>query len=151
MPPSADGDKPQTDAPGPTSGSSAGLGLVRKIGIGRLLKRPEFLAVAGTRRKWATPGLIVQIRAHDDRQRPAAGDVLVRVGYTASKKVGGSVQRNRARRRLRAAVREVLAPNAAPGYDFVIIARAETVNRPYAALLADLTQALRKLGAWRAA
>lgn len=151
MPPSADGDRSETDAPGPSAGSSVGLGPVRKAGIGRLLKRPEFLAVAGTRRKWAAPGLIVQIRAHDDRQRPAAGDVLVRVGYTASKKVGGSVQRNRARRRLRAAVREVLAPHAAPGYDFVIIARAETVNRPYAALLADLTLALRKLGAWRAA
>ncbi|MEE3625900.1 ribonuclease P protein component [Nitrospirillum sp. BR 11752] len=116
--------------------------------VGRLLKRSEFLAVAGARRKWATPGLILQARAHDDRQRPAAGDVLVRVGFTASKKVGNAVKRNRARRRLRAAVREVLALHGKPNNDFVVIARGETVTRRYADLLADLTLALKKLGAW---
>ncbi|ASG19718.1 ribonuclease P protein component [Nitrospirillum viridazoti] len=116
--------------------------------VGRLLKRSEFLAVAGARRKWATPGLILQARAHDDRQRPAAGDVLVRVGFTASKKVGNAVKRNRARRRLRAAVRAVLALHGKPNTDFVVIARSETVTRRYADLLADLTLALKKLGAW---
>lgn len=119
-----------------------------KAVVGRLIRRPEFLAVAGARRKWAAPGLILQARAHDDRQRPAAGDVLVRVGFTASKKVGNAVERNRARRRLRAAVEEVLAPNAAPGNDFVVIARPETVRRPWDALKADLRHALKRLGAW---
>ncbi|MDE1149342.1 MAG: ribonuclease P protein component [Azospirillaceae bacterium] len=116
--------------------------------VGRLLKRSEFLAVAGARRKWATPGLILQARAHDDRQRPPAGDVLVRVGFTASKKVGNAVARNRARRRLRAAVAAVLAPHAKPAHDFVVIARSETVTRPYADLVRDLAHALKKLGAW---
>jgi ribonuclease P protein component len=116
--------------------------------VGRLIRRPEFLAVAGTRRKWATPGLILQIRPHDDAQRPAAAGVTVRVGFTASKKVGGAVDRNRARRRLRAAVGEVLAPHAAPGHDYVVIARAETVRRPWPSLKQDLESALRRLGAW---
>ncbi|HYE50237.1 MAG TPA: ribonuclease P protein component [Azospirillaceae bacterium] len=120
-----------------------------KAVVGRLTRRPEFLAVAGARRKWATPGLILQARAHDDRQRPAAGDVLVRVGLTASKKVGNAVERNRARRRLRAAVGEVIARHAAPGNDYVVIARSETVRRPWDALKADLAQALKRLGAWR--
>jgi ribonuclease P protein component len=119
-------------------------------GPGRLIRRQEFLAVAGARRKWVAPGLILQARRHDDRQRPGAGEASIRVGFTASKKVGNSVARNRARRRLRAVVREVLAPNAAPGYDFVLIARADTVKRPYADLKQDLATGLKRLGAWRA-
>lgn len=120
-----------------------------KVKVGRLTRRSEFLAVAGARRKWATQGLIVQARAHDDRQHPHPGEPTVRIGLTASKKVGGAVERNRARRRLRAALAEVLAPNAAPGHDFVLVARAETVRRPFAALKADLTQALKRLKVWR--
>lgn len=117
--------------------------------IGRLLRRPEFLAVAGARRKWAAPGLILQARRHDDRQHPPEGGPPVRLGLTASKKVGNAVARNRARRRLRAAAREVLTTHAAPGHDFVLIARTETLRRRYADLLADLGAGLRRLGAWR--
>ena len=69
----------------------------------------------------------------------------LRVGFTASKKVGGAVVRNRARRRLRALAREVLLPEAAPGYDYVLIARAETATREYTALRADMRVALKRL------
>jgi ribonuclease P protein component len=69
----------------------------------------------------------------------------IRVGYTASKKVGGAVVRNRARRRLRALAREVLAGEAAPGYDYVLIARAETATRDYADLRNDMRFALKRL------
>ncbi len=69
----------------------------------------------------------------------------IRVGYTASKKVGGAVVRNRARRRLRALAREVLAVEAVPGYDYVLIARAETATRDYAALRGDMRFALKRL------
>ena len=117
--------------------------------IGRLLRRPEFLAVAGARRKWVAPGLILQARRHDARQHPPADGPPVRLGFTASKKVGNAVARNRARRRLRAAARAVLTPHAAPGHDFVLIARTETLTRPYADLLADLAAGLRRLGAWQ--
>lgn len=116
--------------------------------VGRLTRRPEFLAVAGTRRKQVTPGVILQARAHDAQQHPDPGEPPVRVGYTASKKVGGAVERNRARRRLRAAVAEVLAANAAPGHDFVLVARQETVHRPWAALKSDLEMALKRMKAW---
>ncbi len=74
--------------------------------IGRLLRRAEFLAVAGARRKWVGPGLILQARPHDERQHPPHGGPSLRLGLTASKKVGNAVARNRARRRLRAAARE---------------------------------------------
>ncbi len=48
-----------------------------------------------------------------------------RVGVTASKKVGGAVQRNRAKRVIRAAWRE-LAPTVPQGYDLIFVARGRT-------------------------
>jgi ribonuclease P protein component len=116
-------------------------------GLGRLKRRAEFLRVAGAGRKSVTPGLILQVAAQAERTRPADG--APRVGFTASRKVGIAVARNRARRRLRAAVEHVMALHAAPGRDYVLIARAATATRPFAALLGDLEAALRQTGAWR--
>ena len=112
----------------------------------RLKTRREFLRVAGARRKWAAPGLILQIRrcAEDER---AAGEI--RVGFTVSRKVGGAVARNRARRRLRAAAEQVLTRHAKGGREYVIVGRGATVERPFDALIGDLTTALERLGARR--
>jgi ribonuclease P protein component len=73
-----------------------------------------------------------------------------RLGITASRRVGGAVARNRVRRRLRAAGRELLPKLAAVPGDYVLIGRAATLTRPFPALLADLTAALRRLHAVRA-
>jgi len=89
------------------------------------------------------PGLVLQARRHD------TADGATRVGYTASRKVGGAVQRNRARRRLRAAAGQVIPLHAKAGYDLVLIARGATVKRPFRALLEDLEAALKRVGAWR--
>lgn len=72
----------------------------------------------------------------------------MRVGFTVSRKVGNAVERNRARRRLRAAVAQVLGDNARPGYDFVVIGRAATLTRPFSALVSDLRIALKRLDAF---
>lgn len=119
--------------------------------VGRLKRRPEFLAVAGTRRKHVAPGLILQVRRHDERQRPAPGEPPIRLGLTASKKVGNAVVRNRSRRRLREAAGQILPLHAAPGHDFVLVARGDTAERPWADLLGDLRAALKRLGLWREA
>ncbi len=66
------------------------------------------------------------------------------IGFTASKKVGNAVARNRAKRRLRAVVAEVIPGYAVGGRDYVLIGRKATLRRPYADLLADLKQALRR-------
>ncbi|WP_420403145.1 ribonuclease P protein component [Nisaea sp.] len=108
----------------------------------RLQKRSEFLNIARIGRKAVTQGLVLQARALEpDHDGP------LRVGYTASRKVGGAVQRNRARRRLRAVVHDVLNTMAAPGHEFVLIARANTLSRSYDGLVADLRRALSKVGA----
>ena len=113
--------------------------------VGRLKKRREFLAVAASRRKHVSPGMILQALP-----RPAEGAAEpARVGFTASKKVGNAVIRNRAKRRLRELARELIPGHAAKGYDFVLIARGDTAERPYADLRRDLAAGLRRLGAWR--
>lgn len=114
-----------------------------RAAVGGLTRRPEFLRVAAKGRKHVTPGLILQAC------RQIAEDGPPRVGYTASRRVGGAVQRNRARRRLRAAVAAVMPQHARAGHDYVLIARAATVGRPFDALVRDLETALRRLGMWR--
>lgn len=117
--------------------------------LDRLKKRSEFLAVAAANRRWTTPGLVLQARpylssSHDKTDMPAAAGL--RVGFTATKKIGNAVKRNRARRRLRAAVDEVLRNSNAAGADLVVVARQGTIARPYSDLKSDLTAALRRLG-----
>jgi ribonuclease P protein component len=73
------------------------------------------------------------------------GDEAVRVGFTASRKVGNAVMRNRAKRRLRAVASEVLGREGRPGIDYVLIARAGTGERPYRELVRDLETALRQI------
>lgn len=113
--------------------------------IGRLKKRSEFLKVAAARSKWVTPGLILQERP---RTAPSL-DPDIRVGFTVSRKVGNAVHRNRARRRLRAAVQAVLGAHARPGTDYVLIGRRGTLERPYGALCDDLRVALKRVGTSR--
>ncbi len=112
--------------------------------VGRLKRRADFLRVAAVRRKWAAPGLILQVAA-----QPEPAEESVRVGFTASRKVGNAVKRNRARRRLKALVREMIATGANPGLDLVLIARPATVDRPFDELRRDLQQSLQRTKAAR--
>lgn len=105
----------------------------------RLTKRAQFLRVRG--------GLRVA-RTHviaEARHREAGG--AIGVGFTASRKVGGAVVRNRARRRLREAARQLLPTLGAPGVDYVLVARTATAEAPWEALLDDLGNALIRLRA----
>ncbi len=123
--------------------------------VGRLKKRPEFLKTAATGAKWVTPGLILQARRRPPPAIAESGKAAirkpreedeVRVGFTVSRKVGNATQRNRARRRLRAAAAEVLPELGRPGTDYVLIGRARTLDRPYAELVEDLRSALERIG-----
>jgi ribonuclease P protein component len=105
----------------------------------RLTRRAEFLAVAARGRKQVMPGMLVQGLKVEGRPG-------VRLGFTCSRKIGGAVARNRARRRLRAAADAVLRPGPA-GWDLVLVGRAATLERPFAALVGDLRTALARIGA----
>jgi ribonuclease P protein component len=106
----------------------------------RLKMRADFLRVAAARRRAVLPGLILQAAPRAARSAASLG-----VGFTASRKVGSAVRRNRAKRRLRAAAAAVIPALGRPGTDYVLIARTGTADRPYSALLADLVAALRRV------
>lgn len=108
------------------------------MALSRLKRRPEFLRVAGSGLKAAAPGLVLQAR----RRNCGRG---IRIGFTATRRVGCAVERNRAKRRLRALAARILPVAAEPGCDYVLIARRATIDRPYAALVRDLTGALKRL------
>jgi ribonuclease P protein component len=107
-----------------------------------LKRRADFLRVANTGRRSAGPSLVLQAAARPDA---AQGSVGIRVGFTASRKVGNAVGRNRAKRRLRAAAARVLPAHGRPGTDYVVIARGGTGDQPFSALLCDLEAALRRI------
>ncbi|MEE8173611.1 MAG: ribonuclease P protein component [Alphaproteobacteria bacterium] len=117
--------------------------------IVRLTRRSEFLHAAAAGRKLAMPGLVLQAvrTAGQPVQKECSedGEQPIRVGYTASRRVGGAVARNRAKRRLRAAVARVMPGHAKAGHDYVVIARAATLHRAFEDLLRDLETALTRV------
>ncbi len=108
----------------------------RAPSVGRLTKRSDFLAAASGRR-FHTERMTVQ-----GRLRTEGPDAGLRVGFTVTRKVGHATERNRIKRRLRAAAREALGAFADRSMDLVVIARRPALAADYAALVDDLARAL---------
>ena len=102
----------------------------------RLKKRCEFLCVYNAQLSAASKTMIIQLYARND------DSYLTRVGFTVSRKVGNAVQRNRARRRLKAVAQEVLPFFPLQGRDVVIVGRPSAVLTPYPLLVKDCQHAL---------
>ncbi len=106
--------------------------------LARLTERREFLAAAAHGRRFRSSAFTAQVRdagAEDGREG-------LRLGLTASRKVGGAVERNRIRRRLREAAKLALASQAGRNCDLVVVARRECLTATFQALVADLSVAL---------
>ena len=98
--------------------------------------RADFLRAAQAKRHGAG-SFLLQARLRSD-ESPG-----IRVGFTASKKIGNAVLRNRAKRRMREIARLVLTTQGVPGWDYVLVARpGVTVTRDFADLLTDMGAAL---------
>ena len=106
--------------------------------IKRLLRRPQFLAAAKGVSE-ARGAVVIQRLERGD------GSPHIGLGFTATKKIGGAVQRNRAKRRLREAARAILAQHGVPGSDYVFIARMGTTERAWDRLLDDVKSTLTRL------
>ncbi|WP_322822421.1 ribonuclease P protein component [Chloroflexus sp.] len=101
------------------------------------LRRPEqFRRVRQEGRTFTSPWLILTVA-------PARRRAL-RCGFVVSRRIGGAVQRNRARRRVREAVR-LLLPRLTSGYDMVFTIRTpEVIDAPFTQLQDDITALLRQ-------
>lgn len=106
--------------------------------LGRLKKRPEFLAVNATQQKWVSDTVIVQYK-------PETPDF--KFGVTATKKIGNAVIRNRCKRRLRAAIAEIALETPVNAVNIVMVARPKTATCPWDQLCRDLKWCLKRLGA----
>ena len=105
------------------------------MAITRLTKRSEFLAAAKAR-AIAKGCVLVQALERADETPD------IRIGFTATRKIGGSVVRNRAKRRLREAARQLVPLHGRPGCDYVFIARSGAPTRSWPRLLDDVKSAL---------
>jgi ribonuclease P protein component len=104
--------------------------------LNRLTKRSEFQAAAGDGRRFRTSALGIQVRERQDEGG-------VRIGLTASRHTGSATERNRIRRRLRAAAREAFA-GVAIACDIVAVARREALTETYDALVRALAESPRR-------
>ena len=73
----------------------------------------------------------------------------IRVGFVVSKKQGGSVVRNRIRRRLREAVREILIDMPATPIDLVFVGRAKVNSASWDQVFEGVKNLLTKAGVVR--
>lgn len=115
--------------------SSAAPGLR----IDRLKKRGDFLAAARFLRRVSGTVTLEMAPTPDSVRRPET----LRLGVTASKRIGNAVQRNRAKRRLRAAAYALLPLSGRAGHDYVLVARTGILIRDFTALKGDIAEATR--------
>src|SRR5262249_53876614 len=99
--------------------------------------------------RWTASGFVLEGKA-----RPMTSTAAARIdaagsgprfGFTVTKKLGSAVVRNRIRRRLRAALAEVVKDCADPYFDYVVIARDAALNQPFELLKSDLETALQRV------
>jgi ribonuclease P protein component len=103
-----------------------------------LKKRPEFQRIRGGVRVNAQAFLL------EAKPRVPADQAGPRFGLTITKKIGGAVQRNKIRRRLKDALRRLQGEHARPGFDYVLVARGPSLDCSFALLMADVASALRR-------
>ncbi len=112
-----------------------------------LKKRFEFLKVTKSGTSVAKPSFVFQFLVSETPERDLLP--LVRVGFTASKKVGNAIKRNRAKRRLRALVQKhlpLIKKTASSSTDLVFIARSRTIDLPFQRLERDMEEVLQAMG-----
>ena len=105
--------------------------------LGKITKRSDYVKAARGR-YIKTSSLFLQKVKRDDKKIP-------RYGVTASKKIGIAVERNKAKRRIRHAIKEVLPKYGKNGYDYVVVATTKTNKVSWKTVLNDLEKAFREI------
>jgi ribonuclease P protein component len=102
----------------------------------RLTRRPDYQRVARGRR-WQGQAFTLQALRRED----AVSRAEPRIGFTATRKIGGAVERNRIRRRLKEAVRLTKTLEPRDDHDYVLVARAAALRQRFDLLCDELRRA----------
>ncbi len=108
------------------------------VEVVRLKNRSDFLKAKSGARSHER-AFVLQLR-----QRTEDQDDCLRVGFTVTKKVGNAVERNRIKRRLRAAVSQAQLPESCLGKDAVLIARRTALSLPFKELVDGVSHGLKQ-------
>ena len=108
--------------------------------LGRLTRRAEFQRVSRGRRV-SGQSFTLQSRRREESEAEALSGA--RIGLTVTRGVGGAVERNRVRRRLKEALRAAAPLETEGDHDYVLVARREALGRRFAALVDDVRTAFR--------
>ena len=115
----------------------------------RLTRSTDFKRVRNSGKSYAHPLVVLvaipstTLRASPATENRSQEGLPSRVGVTAGRSVGGAVQRNRAKRLLREAMR-MLLPTIRPGWDLILIARQPLQGATYQQVQAALSQLMQR-------
>jgi ribonuclease P protein component len=127
------------------------------MGLAHITKRRDFKAAAETGRRFRAFACTVQLRERPlpdapplEPASPAVSGIDpqiclrpgLRLGLTASRHTGTATERNRIRRRLRAAAETAYGPFDTAPLDVVIVARREVLGARFVKLVSDLSRSL---------
>tara|TARA_Y100000746_G_scaffold227518_1_gene234253 strand:- start:74 stop:418 length:345 start_codon:yes stop_codon:yes gene_type:complete len=104
--------------------------------IKKIKSRSDFLRLHQVGRSIVTPGFVLQSAINIKETQ------IMRFGFTASRKIGGAVKRNRAKRRLKALINNEIIEKFKSGMDYVLIARQATIYRNFQDMIDDLNWAI---------
>jgi len=110
-----------------------------RTSLRRLTKRSQFVRAARGNRAGRSAFGLQMIDSPD----PVPG-----LGFTVTKKTGNSPERNRIKRRLRAAV-TACARDFRPSHDYVLVGRREALSEPFDKLVSDLAACIARVHAPR--
>jgi ribonuclease P protein component len=108
----------------------------------RLTRSTDFKRVRRFGKSYAHP-LVVLVAMPNEQEKP-------RLAVSAGRSLGGAVDRNRAKRLLREAIRPNL-PSVRPGWDCLFLARRPILSAPFPHIISAVTDLLHLARLWKEA
>jgi ribonuclease P protein component len=114
------------------------------VRIVSLRQKSDFLRLKESKKKFFISSAVIVVANTPQVPEDDFSD-SIRVGFIVTKKIGGAVQRNRARRRLKAAFRKASGLYSVVGLDIIFIARSGALSVKFAEMVENIAQLLLKL------